>query len=105
MGTTLVIVSFVILAISLAKLLKRQPDPFARLVTGGVMVWLIGQALVNIAVVLEVLPVLGIPLPFMSVGGSALVASLIAVGVVMAVNRKGVESVSDYYARRGVARP
>lgn len=104
-GTTLVIVSFVILAISLAKLLKRQPDPFARLVTGGVMVWLIGQALVNIAVVLEVLPVLGIPLPFMSVGGSALVASLIAVGVVMAVNRKGVESVSDYYARRGVARP
>lgn len=104
-GTSLVITSFVILAISLAKLLKRQPDPFARLVTGGVMVWLIGQALVNIAVVLEVLPVLGIPLPFMSVGGSALVASLIAVGVVMAVNRKDAESVSDYYLRRGVARP
>ena len=104
-GTTLVIVAFVILAISLAKLLKRQPDPFARLVTGGVMVWLIGQALVNIAVVLEVLPVLGIPLPFMSVGGSALVASLIAVGVVMALNRNGVESVSEYYQRRGVRRP
>jgi cell division protein FtsW len=64
------------------------------------MVWLIGQALVNIAVVLELLPVLGVPLPFMSVGGSALLSSLAAIGVVMALNRAGSESVSDYRARR-----
>jgi cell division protein FtsW len=64
------------------------------------MVWLIGQALVNIAVVLELLPVLGVPLPFMSVGGSALLSSLAAIGVVMALNRAGSESVGDYRARR-----
>jgi cell division protein FtsW len=102
-GTTLVIVGFVVLAVSLARLVRAQEDPFARIVTGGVMVWLIGQALVNIAVVLELLPVLGVPLPFMSVGGSALLSSLIGIGIVMALNREGSESVSAYRARRGVA--
>jgi cell division protein FtsW len=104
MGTTLVIVTFLILAISMARMVRKQSDPFARLITAGVMVWLIGQALVNIAVVLEVLPVLGVPLPFMSVGGSALIASLIAVGVVMAVNRRDAVSVTSVLERRGAAR-
>lgn len=99
-GTTLVIVAFVVLAIAMTRMVRAQQDPFARIVTGGVMVWLIGQALVNIAVVLELLPVLGVPLPFMSVGGSALLSSLTAIGVVMALNRAGSESVSDYRARR-----
>ena len=103
-GTSMVIVSFVVLAVAMARLVRNQPDPFARLVTGGVMVWLIGQALINIAVVLEVLPVLGVPLPFMSVGGSALMSSLIAVGVVMAVNRHAAVSVSAPPARQRSAR-
>ncbi|KRO39567.1 MAG: hypothetical protein ABR66_03900 [Microbacteriaceae bacterium BACL25 MAG-120322-bin65] len=103
-GATLVIASFVVLAVSMVRLVRNQPDPFARFVTAGVMVWLIGQALINIAVVLELLPVLGVPLPFMSVGGSALVSSLAAMGVVMAVNRNGARSVSDYLSRSGSAR-
>jgi cell division protein FtsW len=78
---------------------RKNPDPFARLVTAGVMVWLIGQALINIAVVLELLPVLGIPLPFMSVGGSALLSSLAAVGIVMALNRSGAVSVTEHFSR------
>ena len=103
-GTSMVIISFVILAVAMARLVRAQPDPFARLVTGGVMVWLIGQALINIAVVLEVLPVLGVPLPFMSVGGSALMASLVGVGVVMAVNRRDAVSVTAGANRRSSAR-
>lgn len=103
-GTSMVIISFVILAVAMARLVRAQADPFARLVTGGVMVWLIGQALINIAVVLEVLPVLGVPLPFMSVGGSALMASLIGVGVVMAVNRRDAVSVTAGANRRSSAR-
>lgn len=99
-GTSMVLVSFVILAVSMARLVRSQPDPFARLVTGGVMVWLIGQALINIAVVLEVLPVLGVPLPFMSVGGSALMASLIGIGAVMALNRHDAVSVTAGSSRR-----
>lgn len=99
-GTTLVIAAFVVLAVAMTRMVRAQEDPFARIVTGGVMVWLIGQALVNIAVVLELLPVLGVPLPFMSVGGSALLSSLIAIGLVMALNRAGSESVTEYRARR-----
>ncbi len=99
-GTTLVMVAFVVLAVAMARMVRAQQDPFARIVTGGVMVWLIGQALVNIAVVLEFLPVLGVPLPFMSMGGSALLSSLIAIGLVMALNRTGSESVTEYQARR-----
>jgi len=103
-GTSMVIISFVILAVAMARLVRAQPDPFARLVTGGVMVWLIGQALINIAVVLEVLPVLGVPLPFMSVGGSALMASLIGIGVVMSVNRHDAISVTAGNSRRSSSR-
>jgi cell division protein FtsW len=103
-GTSMVILSFVVLAVAMARLVRAQPDPFARLVTGGVMVWLIGQALINIAVVLEVLPVLGVPLPFLSVGGSALMSSLIAVGLVMALNRHDAISVTAGVLRRGSPR-
>jgi cell division protein FtsW len=86
-GASIVVISFLVLAVAMVRLIRQNPDPFARLVTAGVMVWVIGQALVNIAVVLELLPVLGVPLPFMSSGGSALVAGLIAFGIVMSLNR------------------
>jgi cell division protein FtsW len=99
-GASIVIAAFVVLAVAMAKLVQRQADPFARLITGGVMVWLIGQAMINIAVVLELLPVLGVPLPFMSVGGSALLSSLLAVGIVMAMNRSGSQSVTEYRSAR-----
>jgi len=87
-GTLVVIVSFAILGFAMARLVQKNTDPSARLVTAGVMIWVVGQALVNIAVVLEYLPVLGVPLPFISSGGSALLAMLMAMGVVMSVNRQ-----------------
>ena len=55
----------------------------------AVMVWIIGQAFVNIAVVLGVLPVLGVPLPLISAGGSALIATLLGIGVVLSFARNG----------------
>lgn len=87
-GTLVVIISFAILGFAMARLVQKNTDPFSRLVTAGVMIWVVGQALVNIAVVLEYLPVLGVPLPFISSGGSALLAMLMALGVVMSVNRQ-----------------
>src|SRR5690606_39995716 len=68
-------------------IIRRQVDPFARLATSIAMVWIIGQALVNIAVVLGLLPVLGVPLPFISAGGSSLVTTLLAVGIVLSFAR------------------
>ena len=104
-GTFVVVISFAILGFAMVRLVQKNPDPFARLVTAGVMVWIVGQALVNIAVVLEYLPVLGVPLPFISSGGSALLAMLMAVGVVMSVNRqRHVDPVWQFVGNEQVAR-
>ena len=86
-GAVVVLALFVVLAISFVRVIRASRDPFARIVTAGVMVWVIGQAFVNIAVVLGVLPVLGVPLPLISAGGSALMANLLGVGIVLSFAR------------------
>ncbi|MDQ1552442.1 MAG: cell division protein FtsW, partial [Actinomycetota bacterium] len=86
-GAVLVLALFVVLAIAFVRIIRMSSDPFAKFVTSGVMIWLIGQAFVNIAVVLGLLPVLGVPLPLISAGGSSLIASLIGIGVVLSFAR------------------
>ncbi|MER3389871.1 MAG: putative lipid II flippase FtsW [Microcella sp.] len=86
-GAGVVLLLFVVLAIGLVRLIRFHRDPFSRIVTGGVLIWIVGQAFVNVAVVLGLLPVLGVPLPLISVGGSALIASLLAIGVVLSLAR------------------
>lgn len=86
-GAVLVLALFVLLAVCFVRIIAASDDPFVRIVTGGVMVWVVGQALVNIAVVLQVLPVLGVPLPLISAGGSATLATLLAIGVVLSFAR------------------
>ncbi|QNO36500.1 putative lipid II flippase FtsW [Protaetiibacter sp. SSC-01] len=87
-GALLVVALFLVLAVCFVRIVRRQVDPFARLATSIAMVWIIGQALVNIAVVLGLLPVLGVPLPFISAGGSSLVTTLLAVGIVLSFARR-----------------
>ena len=84
-GALLVLALFVTLAV--VRIMRRTKDDFSRIVTGGVLAWIVGQAFVNIAVVLGLLPVLGVPLPFISSGGSALIAVLLAIGVVLSIAR------------------
>jgi cell division protein FtsW len=87
-GALVVLILFIVLAIAFVRIIRSSRDNFARIVTAGVMVWIIGQAFVNIAVVLGVLPVLGVPLPLISAGGSALIATLLGVGVVLSFARQ-----------------
>ena len=86
-GAILVLGLFVVLAICFVRIIRMSRDPFAKLATSAAMVWIIGQALVNIAVVLGLLPVLGVPLPLVSAGGSALITTLGAIGVVLSFAR------------------
>lgn len=86
-GAVLVVMMFVVLAVAFVRIIRRQTDPFVKVATSIAMVWIIGQAFVNIAVVLGLLPVLGVPLPFISAGGSSLVTTLVAVGVVLSFAR------------------
>jgi cell division protein FtsW len=66
---------------------RRSDDLFVKIAAGGVTVWIVGQGLVNIGVVLRIFPPLGVPLPFLSSGGSALIAVLLACGVLLACAR------------------
>ncbi len=65
----------------------RCPDQFGRLLATGFTVLVVGQALVNISVVLGLLPTKGIPLPFISYGGSSLLSNLVAVGVLLNISQ------------------
>lgn len=93
-GAMVVLLLFVVLAIAFVRIIRSTPDDFSRIATSGVMVWVIGQAFVNIGVVLGVLPVLGVPLPLISAGGSALITTLFAIGVVLSFARDKRRSVA-----------
>jgi cell division protein FtsW (lipid II flippase) len=86
-GALAVVGLFIALAVTFMVMIHRNKDPFQMLVVGGVMVWVIMQAFINISVVLGALPVLGVPLPLISAGGSSLIATLGAIGVVLAIER------------------
>jgi cell division protein FtsW len=87
-GTIVVIILFVLLAITFLRIIHQSTDPFAKITTAAVMVWIVSQAFVNIGVVLGVIPVLGVPLPLISAGGTAMVSSLIAIGIVLSFARQ-----------------
>lgn len=86
-GCVVVLALFTLLAVGAFHIVRKTPDPFIRIAAGGITVWLIGQALINIGVVLRLFPVLGVPLPFMSQGGTSLVSVLMACGVLLAFAR------------------
>lgn len=83
-GSLVIIALFGVLAIAMYRVAARANDPFVRIATGGIMAWVVGQAFVNMAMVTGLLPVIGVPLPFISYGGTALFMVLLASGVVMA---------------------
>ena len=68
------------------------------------MCWVIGQALVNIAVVIGLAPVIGVPLPLVSAGGSALITTMAAIGVVMSFARGEPGAAEALAARPSVVR-
>lgn len=70
------------------KIASRAPDGFGRLVVAGIMVWLVSQSFVNIASMIGLLPLTGLPLPLVSHGGSALTIELAALGIVVNISRQ-----------------
>lgn len=103
-GTLLVLTLFGLLAAAFLRLVARHPDPFVKVATAAIGSWVIGQALVNIAVVIGLAPVVGIPLPLVSAGGSALIVTMAAMGVVIAFARSEPGAAEALAARPGVLR-
>jgi len=82
-GTLMVMLLFLVLGFAGIRIAWNTRDPFVRLAATGITAWLLVQALVNMGSVLAVLPIVGVPLPLVSYGGSALVPMLIAIGMLV----------------------
>ncbi|MBB2912862.1 cell division protein FtsW [Streptosporangium becharense] len=83
MGTLVVVLLFGLLGYAGLRVATRVKDPFIRLAATATVAWIVGQAIVNIGAVIGVLPITGIPLPLVSYGGSALLPTLAALGMML----------------------
>ncbi len=101
-GTITVLGLFALIAFRGYRVALRAPDPFGALIAAGVTSWLVVQALINIAVVTATVPFTGIPLPFVSFGGSSLIVSLMAMGIVLNVSRHCTSDQSSSVGRASV---
>lgn len=102
-GTLAVILMYGLLGWAGVRIMSRSIRPFQRYLAAGVTTWIVVQAFINIAVVLGMWPVMGVTLPFISYGGSSVVATLIAVGLLFACARTEPAALADN-ARRARAR-
>jgi cell division protein FtsW len=103
-GSMIVIGLFALLAYAGVRVALAAPDTFGALMAAGITGWLCIQAFINIAVVVTLVPITGITLPFLSAGGSSLIISFAAVGVLLSISRETIEKGTwndDAIAHRG----
>jgi cell division protein FtsW len=89
---------FAVLLFALIRIAQKTQDVFQRYFVLGVATWIAAQAFINIAVVLRLAPVLGVPLPLISQGGTSMVAVLGALGIVLGIERQNHLGGSAKYA-------
>ena len=86
-GCVVVLALFSVLAYTGFRIARRVSDPFRRLAATAITTWLVTQAVINIGGVVGLLPITGLPLPFISAGGSALVVTMAAIGMLASFAR------------------
>jgi cell division protein FtsW len=89
-GTLAILMLFAAIAYAGVRAARNAPDGFGRYLAGGITVWIVVQALVNIGAVVGVLPITGVPLPLVSAGGSSMLVLLAAVGMLLNVAKREV---------------
>jgi cell division protein FtsW len=99
-GTLLVLGLFLTIAYAGIRVAVRTQEPFVRYMAAGITVWLTAQMMINVGMVLALLPVIGIPLPLVSYGGSALMPSLVALGLLVSFARSEPGAAEALRARR-----
>lgn len=85
--SSVVLLAFALIAWRGFRIARRAPDIFGRLLACGITTWIVSQMFINIGSILALTPLTGIPLPFISYGGSALVTMLFAVGILLNISR------------------
>lgn len=100
-GTTAVVSLFALFAWRGLRIARLAPDRFGRMVAGGITVWILAQAVINIGAMLSLIPLTGIPLPFISYGGTSLLATMTAVGILQNISRYTEREVEHADSRSG----
>ena len=109
-GSFVVLILFLLLAIAGIRTATRTRDAFVRYTAAGIVIWIMSQAIINIGMVLGLLPVIGIPLPLLSYGGSSLLVTLVACGILLNCAttepgaRRALEAGKERRQRRAAAR-
>ncbi|HZB49965.1 MAG TPA: putative lipid II flippase FtsW, partial [Mycobacteriales bacterium] len=103
-GGLVVLALYATLAYSGLRVARRTADPFARLAAAAVTVWIVGQAVVNMGYVSGLLPVTGVPLPLISAGGTSLLVTLFALGMLASFARHEPAAAAQLARRGRVAR-
>jgi rod shape determining protein RodA len=86
-GAAVIIVLLAVLFLRALRIAARAEDQFGMLVASGIAIWFAAQSFINIGMTVGIMPVTGLPLPFVSYGGSAMFADMMAVGILQAVHR------------------
>jgi cell division protein FtsW len=94
LGCVAVLGFFALFAYTGLRITRRNADPFVRLAAGGATVWICGQGLINIGYVTALLPVTGIPLPFISAGGTSLLVTVLVFGMLVSFARHEPDAVA-----------
>jgi rod shape determining protein RodA len=89
-GVSILLLLYLLVVWRGLKVLAGARDPFSAIAAGGIVVALLFQVFVNVGMTIGIAPITGIPLPFVSVGGSAMIANLLAIGVLEAIHVRGV---------------
>jgi cell division protein FtsW len=100
LGTLLVLALFLTIAYAGIRVAVRTRDPFVRYMSAGITIWLAAQMMINIGMVLALLPVIGLPLPLVSYGGSSLLPELVSLGLLISFARNEPGARAALRARR-----
>lgn len=103
-GTLLVLVLFLTIAYAGIRVAVQAENLFVRYATAGIVIWLLAHMIINVGMVLALLPVIGIPLPLVSYGGSSLVPELVALGLIIGFARSEPDAAGELRRRRGERR-
>jgi len=91
-GAMFLVILFVFFAIRGLRIAKNAPDRFSKLVACGIVSWIIFQAFINIAAICGLIPLTGIPLPFISYGGTSIIFLMVGVGILLNISKYSAEN-------------
>ncbi|MFA6184032.1 MAG: putative lipid II flippase FtsW [Parcubacteria group bacterium] len=87
-GATVVVLLFIAFAFRGIRIARNAPDDFGKIVAIGIVSWVIFQAFVNISAILAIIPLTGIPLPFISYGGTSFIFIMVAMGILLNISKQ-----------------